>query len=377
MSDLSAAVAQRVPRLILDHRSPWRRAGPDLWGRRLPVVSAPRAPLPSSTMAHGRGACAVAVVAWLALLFWTPGSAWAQAPASIHERLQIHLQYKGPTGCDQPKTFQNAVQVLLYKWNVFSVIAAWRLEVDITASDDDYTGTAVLYDPQGVEAWKRKVDEPAKCGVLLQDFAAMLALAILPPSPKPAPVAAPAAPPSPQELPPADPLPPPPPPKPPLVLRLSAAGWGYYATVPGIAPRLTVTAGGRYGAVSAAVLGAWDPPATLAFANGGKDSVAQLTAGVLFCGHIRWFVPCALAEGSEVQLWGTRPAASPFALPRGAAGVRLSADFALWPGYVFLEPAADFLGAFGLNISDQSSVIKLPHVNAGLGLALVGQIGSR
>jgi hypothetical protein len=136
----------------------------------------------------------------------------------------------------------------------------------------------------------------------------------------------------------------------------------------GIVPAIAATAGARYTWFSAALEARWDAPAGLSVPGGFKVSVAQVSGGLLLCGHFfGWFVPCALGQASEIQFFGSASAPA-HALTRGAFGGRVAADLAL-PHRVHIQPAVDVLGAFGVNEAPPpSGVIKLPPFNVGLGV---------
>jgi hypothetical protein len=315
-----------------------------------------------------------ALVAGLALAWASPGAAQVPVPVLPPvDQFKTRLDYHGAPGCDVKENFEQAVRVELYKWEVWSAAAKWRLEMTVTATAKGYSGDAVLVDPQGAELPLKKVEGLEKCIDVLQAVALALSVRLVPRKPKLAAVLPPAppAPPSPQELPPLDPLPPPPPPKPPIVFRVGAAFVGDYATVPQLVPGVAATLGARYTWFSAAVEGRWDPRASLPLANTGSLSVARLTGGVALCGHIAVFAPCLLGQASEIQTVGTWPGAPTTTIARGAVGLRAEADLPLWRRLIFLAPMVDVLAPFALSVSPPSGVTNSLRVNAAVGLEVL------
>jgi hypothetical protein len=144
---------------------------------------------------------------------------------------------------------------------------------------------------------------------------------------------------------------------------------------------VTASLGGRIGVFSAAIQVRWDLPLST-----GSQSVGAVSEGVALCGHVeKYFIPCGLAEVSEVQGVGTRGMGPSFSLVRGAIGGRVSADVPLpigQPRVFFFVPALDVLGVLGAfggynNSADPSNnPIKLSPVNVRLGAGLLVELGS-
>lgn len=100
-----------------------------------------------------------------------------------------------------------------------------------------------------------------------------------------------------------------------------------------------------------------------------------MSEGVALCGHVaKHFVPCGLAEVSEVQFISSQALQPNVSLVRGAIGGRLSGDVPLPIGrpHAFLVPALDVLVPFGGYVAP----IKLSPVNVRLGAGLLLEFGS-
>lgn len=316
---------------------------------------------------RGRHAGGVSLVC-LSLLASRP----ALADPPLDQPIPLRLTYTvapGSSGCPSEETFKGLVLLHLEGRDPFTGNADSKvISVEVSHDGKAYKVDLTLRDPSG----KTRLDGSAPikgescvsaveaAGAVVVDLMPMRARAPAPEpvsSPKPPEVEVPA-----------------PPPKPPFAFRLGASVWGEYATVPGITPGITVSVGARYGYFSAALEGGWVAPAGLPLANGVKDQVTQLSGVLLLCGHVRWFVPCVLAQASDVQFTGTASAAPSASFLRGAGGARLAADLPLVPGRLFIQPAVDLLGAFGVSAAPSSSVVQLPGFNVALGLGAVVEI---
>jgi hypothetical protein len=326
-----------------------------------------------ATRGRARSAWGTAFAVALVVLAWgSPAAAQAPAPPSITDQIHITLDFHGVPECSQGKVFQQALRSRVYRWDVWARPAPWRLALTIVPKDGAYQGEAVLWDPEGTDRWGRRVEGPRSCIDLLEDVAHALALVIDPPRP-PTPAEPPAAP-SPQELPPPVPAPPLPPSKPPVVFQIGASARGDYATVRRLEPGFAVSGGVHYRWFSVAFEAGWEAPGALPLTGGAKGNIARLTAGVVLCGHVQWFVSCVIGQASEIQFLAT---ATPTAvILRGAGGVRVGAKVPILPGRLFFTLSGDAFYASGPALVDRAVLIGLPQLNVGVGLGLLVEIKS-
>jgi hypothetical protein len=274
-------------------------------------------------------------------------------------------------------------------YDPFDPSAARKLDVAIDRLAGQYVVTMEMRDEADRVVWTDDLKSRESCRTLVEAVGLSIVIHIDPPPeqepcpvcPPPAPSPPPAPPSSPPsaEVPEATPktpeppaAPPPEAPPKPLLLRLGAAVWGDYGSVPQLTPGIALSGGVRYDWFSATLEGRWDPPAGVPFRFYEVD-LDRLTGGVVLCAHRAWFAHCAVAEVGFLQSSANVAGFASHGVVYGAFGTRLAGEFVVWRDRLFLQVAVDLLGAvMQTNFAADSGLSSdVPHLTGGAGVGLL------
>lgn len=327
-------------------------------------------------MAARGAAFLLSVAAVLGLLLGTARGADSSPPLQPPPR-PVRLDYQrgpGAERCPEEQAFRDhAGGYAQTSGDLFASDVAARLVVTLGRRGYGYEGTAVLYDTAGAVYWSTTFPPPSRApAASCADLVDSLALSAIykidqivpqPLLPAPLPVAAPVGePPRPR---PAEPSL--------FAFRVGAAGWVDLATA--LRPALGVSFGLGFRAswFSFDLEGRWDPPAG-GMLEDVELSTTRFVGTVAPCGHVGYFVGCALAEIGPI--WGTVTGGGVTTGTQKtlyiAAGGRLGAEIPIAP-HLAVRPAVDLLLAIqptGFRI-DGARRWETPTVAAGLGVGLL------
>jgi hypothetical protein len=287
------------------------------------------------------------------LLVLLPARAAAEAPAHVH-RLE-YVRGPGAERCPDEQAFRDAVGAQARR-DLFAPSAPDRLTVTILRHGRGYEATAETRDPSGAMTWSRPLPPRPTCASLVDDLATAISVQLDRVGPPPA-LPSVSPPPPPLSPPPSSALPPvnappsrvdaPSSPAERPRFRLGAAAWMDLAAAPRPAFGLSLDAGIRIAWFSVAMEGRWDPPAGSNI--GGADVTStRITGAVVPCGHVSWFMGCALVEVGEIRgsaSGGGVLMADSRAGLYAAAGGRLGVEIPL-ASHVSFRVVADAVGAF-------------------------------